>query len=117
MAQLGVAKFDDLIGHVEYLRKRSGLDGLKAAKLSLEKILYKLPNPKGFPLLSTEPQDHELEKAFDLRYAAELSEALKAKRPMRVQTRVGNTDRAVGTMLSGIAAQEAQGTARRLRAL
>ena len=28
---------------------------------------------------------------------------------MRVQTRVGNTDRAVGTMLSGIAAQEAQG--------
>jgi len=109
MAQLGVAKFDDLIGHVEYLRKRSGLDGLKAAKLSLEKILYKLPNPKGFPLLSTEPQDHELEKAFDLRYAAELSEALKAKRPMRVQTRVGNTDRAVGTMLSGIAAQEAQG--------
>lgn len=109
MAQLGVAKFDDLIGHVEYLRKRSGLDGLKASKLSLEKILYKLPNPKGFPLLSTEPQDHELEKAFDLRYAAELSEALKAKRPMRVQTRVGNTDRAVGTMLSGIAAQEAQG--------
>ena len=109
MAQLGVAKFDDLIGHAEYLRKRSGLDGLKAAKLSLEKILYKLPNPKGFPLLSTEPQDHELEKAFDLRYAAELSEALKAKRPMRVQTRVGNTDRAVGTMLSGIAAQEAQG--------
>ena len=60
MAQLGVAKFDDLIGHVEYLRKRSGLDGLKASKLSLEKILYKLPNPKGFPLLSTEPQDHEL---------------------------------------------------------
>lgn len=109
MAQLGVAKFDDLIGHVEYLRKRPGLDGLKASKLSLEKILYKLPNPKGFPLLSTEPQDHELEKAFDLRYAAELSEALKAKRPMRVQTRVGNTDRAVGTMLSGIAAQEAQG--------
>lgn len=109
MAQLGVAKFDDLSGHVEYLRKRSGLDGLKASKLSLEKILYKLPNPKGFPLLSTEPQDHELEKAFDLRYAAELSEALKAKRPMRVQTRVGNTDRAVGTMLSGIAAQEAQG--------
>ena len=109
MAQLGVAKFDDLIGHAEYLRKRSGLDGLKAAKLSLEKNLYKLPNPKGFPLLSTEPQDHELEKAFDLRYAAELSEALKAKRPMRVQTRVGNTDRAVGTMLSGIAAQEAQG--------
>ena len=109
MAQLGVAKFDDLIGHVEYLRKRSGLDGLKASKLSLEKILYKLPNPKGFPLLSTEPQDHELEKAFDLRYAAELSEALKAKRPMRVQTRVGNTDRAVGTMLSSIAAQEAQG--------
>ncbi|WP_411354140.1 glutamate synthase large subunit [Sutterella wadsworthensis] len=109
MAQLGVAKFDDLIGHVEYLRKCSGLDGLKASKLSLEKILYKLPNPKGFPLLSTEPQDHELEKAFDLRYAAELSEALKAKRPMRVQTRVGNTDRAVGTMLSGIAAQEAQG--------
>lgn len=109
MAQLGVAKFDDLIGHVEYLRKRSGLDGLKASKLSLEKILYKLPNPKGFPLLSTEPQDHELEKAFDLRYAAELSEALKAKRPMRVQTRVSNTDRAVGTMLSGIAAQEAQG--------
>ena len=109
MAQLVVAKFDDLIGHVEYLRKRSGLDGLKASKLSLEKILYKLPNPKGFPLLSTEPQDHELEKAFDLRYAAELSEALKAKRPMRVQTRVGNTDRAVGTMLSGIAAQEAQG--------
>ena len=109
MAQLGVAKFDDLIGHVEYLRKRSGLDGLKASKLSLEKILYKLPNPKGFPLLSTEPQDHELEKAFDRRYAAELSEALKAKRPMRVQTRVGNTDRAVGTMLSGIAAQEAQG--------
>lgn len=109
MAQLGVAKFDDLIGHVEYLRKRSGLDCLKASKLSLEKILYKLPNPKGFPLLSTEPQDHELEKAFDLRYAAELSEALKAKRPMRVQTRVGNTDRAVGTMLSGIAAQEAQG--------
>ena len=109
MAQLGVAKFDDLIGHVEYLRKRSGLDGLKASKLSLEKILYKLPNPKGFPLLSTEPQDHELEKAFDLRYAAELSESLKAERPMRVQTRVGNTDRAVGTMLSGIAAQEAQG--------
>ncbi|MDO5532028.1 glutamate synthase large subunit [Sutterella sp.] len=110
MASLGIAKFNDLIGHTELLKKSGNVPGTKAARLSLDRILFRAQPLSGTAseteFFSCEPQDHELEKSFDLKYVETLRVALASGKPFTVETPVVNTDRAVGTLLSGIAAQE-----------
>ena len=106
MAELGVRKFEDLIGHTELLMKSEKAQGEKAKSLSLERILHRVESPDQTPLFSCEPQEHDLEKAFDMKYLPDLREALASGKPLLIETTVGNTDRSVGALLSGVAAQE-----------
>ena len=105
MASLGVRHFDELIGHTELLKKVDHAPGTKGNLLNLDRILHRSENPSGDPIFSCEPQDHELEKAFDMQYVAKRRDALKTGKSFVVDSPVGNTDRAVGTLLSGVAAE------------
>lgn len=99
MASLGIAKFDDLIGHTELLEKVNLEDFSKAQSLSFEKILFKAVS-KDTAHFNT-PQQHEIKQSLDFKLQDKVLESLRAHKALSLDLKVKNTDRAIGTYLSG----------------
>ena len=106
MAMLGVTRFDDLIGRTDLLARAPAAPSAKAERISLERILWRGELPAGETPFSSVAQDHEIEKSFDMRHAPALRAAMASGEAVVIDSPVGNTDRAVGTLLSGLVAQE-----------
>src|SRR4029450_1511104 len=62
MAQLGIRKFDDLIGRADLLDTRKGIAHWKACGLDFSRIFYRPKVPADVPRFHCEEQDHKLEK-------------------------------------------------------
>lgn len=104
MAQLGVRKFEDLIGRAELLDKKKAIAHWKAKGLDFSKIFH-VPQADS-PLRVTAAQDHGLDKALDHQLIAKAKPALdKGERVSFIQP-VKNTNRTVGAMLSGEVAKK-----------
>jgi len=101
MAQLGIRKFDDLVGHSELLDMRPGIEHWKAKGLDFSKIFYQPNVPADVPRLHTETQDHGLEKALDHKLIAQAKPALEKGQKVQIETTIINVNRTCGTMLSG----------------
>ncbi len=98
MAEVGVRRFDDLVGRTDLLRPRNADRWPWLKDLDLEPLLHR-PGAPG-PRTRTESQEHGLEIAADHRWliavgAAERGEAVEISDVVR------NTDRSVGAMLAG----------------
>src|SRR3546814_19886951 len=63
MAQLGIRRFDDMVGHVELLNMRAGIEHWKAQGLDFSRVFHAVP--VSTPLYQTEEQDHALGHALD----------------------------------------------------
>jgi glutamate synthase (NADPH/NADH) large chain len=125
MASLGFRKFEDLVGHSEYLVERkpghciqpghctqaAGTAAFqrsgRAAKVSgidLSRILYRQPGAEGIPggdaLHCVQAQVHKIDDVLDRRLIEQCLAALETKTPVALKFPVRNTDRAVGAMLS-----------------
>lgn len=105
MAQMGIRKFDDLIGHSELLDKRAGIEHWKAHGLDFSNIFYQPNMPETEPRRHTDVQDHALQKALDQELIKRAMPALTDKTPVRIELPVKNINRTVGAMLSGAVAQ------------
>ncbi|MEC5399129.1 glutamate synthase-related protein [Uliginosibacterium sp. H1] len=104
MAQLGVRKFEDLIGRAELLDKKKAVAHWKAQGLDFSKIFY-VPQVDS-PMRVTATQDHGLDKALDHQLIAKSKSALeKGERVSFIQP-VKNINRTVGAMLSGEVAKK-----------
>ncbi len=102
MAELGIRRFDDLIGHTELLRQEDLTHFIKVQRLSLQKVLFKpVSSDKSYACIA---QQHELDKSFDYKYADAVKEALEKNEPLKISSRIQNTDRSAGTYLSGVIA-------------
>jgi glutamate synthase (NADPH/NADH) large chain len=101
MAQLGVRRFEDLIGHAELLDMKKGIQHWKARGLDFAKIFYQPDVPEEVARRHVEEQDHGLARALDhgliekSRVALEKGEHVSFIQPVR------NRNRTVGAMLSG----------------
>lgn len=100
MAQMGVRKFEDLIGRSDLLDKRKGIKHWKAKGLDFSKVFYQPKVGADVARRQAEVQDHELEKALDNDLIAQSKEALDGKRVVTIETKICNVNRSVGTMLS-----------------
>ncbi|MBQ8478095.1 MAG: glutamate synthase subunit alpha, partial [Succinivibrio sp.] len=109
MASLGIAKFDDLIGHSELLEKISDSEFEKARNLSFEKIFFKDPAFKDEIAHHAIKQQHEIDKALDKQFEAKIKEAIKNNTPVTFETPVVNVNRSVGTYSSGVVAKAVAG--------
>ncbi|GAB4062284.1 glutamate synthase-related protein [Uliginosibacterium sediminicola] len=99
MAQLGIRKFDDLIGRADLLDKKKAIEHWKAKGLDFSKIFY-VPQVDSTRRV-TERQDHLLEKALDHKLIEKSALALeKGERVSFIQPII-NVNRSVGAMLSG----------------
>ncbi len=101
MAQMGIRKFDDLIGRSDLLDMKKGIDHWKAKGLDYSRIFYRPDVPASVPRLHTEVQDHGIDKAFDQELVKLAAPALEKGEKVSIDLPVRNVNRTVGTILSG----------------
>jgi glutamate synthase (NADPH/NADH) large chain len=101
MAKLGYRKFEDMIGQSQHLNMRRAIDHWKARGLDFSRILHKPEAGPGVGISHTEPQNHGLDKALDNELIRRAQPALDNQTPVKIDLPVSNTNRTVGTMLSG----------------
>jgi glutamate synthase domain-containing protein 3 len=101
MAQLGVRRFNDLIGATHLLDMKQGIEHWKARGLDFSRIFYMPKMPAEVALYHCEKQDHGLEKALDLRLIELAQPALEWGERVTIEMPIRNINRTVGTMLSG----------------
>ncbi|CAM5485887.1 glutamate synthase-related protein [Eoetvoesiella caeni] len=102
MAQLGIRKFDDLVGRVDLLDMRQGLSHWKAKGLDFSRVFHQIETTS--PLRQTEGQDHGLEHALDHLLIERSKAAIERGEKVSFITPVRNRNRTIGTMLSGVVA-------------
>ena len=100
MAQMGVRKFDDLIGRSDLLDVKQGIAHWKSQGLDFSKVFHQPDMPASVARRHAESQDHELDKALDNTLIAQAQGALNDKKAVVIESRIGNVNRTAGTMLS-----------------
>jgi len=101
MARLGYRKFDDMIGQSQHINMRRAINHWKARGLDYSRILHKPEPAPGVAIYHCEKQDHGLDKALDRQLVDLAGPALEQQQPVQIDLPVKNTNRTVGTMLSG----------------
>ncbi|NGR06860.1 glutamate synthase subunit alpha [bacterium SGD-2] len=99
MAQLGVRRFEDLIGRVELLDTRRSVEHWKARGLDFSRLLHAVPSDE--PLHQVYEQNHNLDKALDHELISRSRAALERGDKVSFIMPVRNRNRSVGAMLSG----------------
>ncbi len=100
MAELGIRKFDDLIGRTDLLDMKKGIAHWKARGLDFSRIFYMPTVPAEVARLHCETQDHGIDKALDRQLIAQAHPALERGEKVSFEVPVKNLNRTVGTMLS-----------------
>jgi len=100
MAQMGIRKFDDLIGRSDLLDVKHGIAHWKAQGLDFSRVFHQPAMAASVSRYHTDTQDHELEKALDNKLIAAAQNALNNKQAVVVDSAICNVNRTVGTMLS-----------------
>jgi glutamate synthase domain-containing protein 3 len=101
MAQLGMRTFDELIGRVDLLDTKKGIQHWKAKGLDFSRIFHVPTAPAHVARRQTELQDHRLEHALDVRLIEKCRPALERGEKVQFMEEVRNVNRTVGAMLSG----------------
>ena len=105
MAQLGIAKFDDMIGRADLLDMRSGIAHWKASGLDFSRLFAMPAVPADVPRHQTEKQAHGLERALDNVLIAKSRAAIDKGERVQFMEVARNVNRSVGAMLSGAVTQ------------
>ncbi|MDZ7657177.1 MAG: glutamate synthase-related protein [Sulfurimicrobium sp.] len=100
MAQMGIRKFDDLIGRSDLLDMKQGIAHWKARGLDFSKVFHQPAMPSSVARLHNETQDHGLDKALDHQLIAQAKTALENRQAVVINSTIGNVNRTAGTMLS-----------------
>ena len=101
MAQLGIRRFDDLIGRADLLDMKKGIDHWKAKGLDFSRLLAQPAAPADVPRLHVDTQDHGLSKALDMSLIEKCQPAFKKGEKVKLLETARNVNRSVGAMLSG----------------
>ncbi|MCP3656169.1 MULTISPECIES: glutamate synthase-related protein [Herbaspirillum] len=99
MAQLGIRKFDELIGRADLLDRSKAIAHWKAKGLDFSRIFHQPES--NLPVYHTDVQDHGLDKALDHKLIAQAKIALEKGEKVSFISPIKNLNRTVGAMLSG----------------
>ena len=101
MAQLGIRKFDDLIGRADLLDTRKGIAHWKAQGLDFKRLFAQPNVPADVPRFHIENQDHGLEKSLDNVLIEKSKAAIERGEKVQFMEVARNVNRSLGAMLSG----------------
>jgi glutamate synthase (NADPH/NADH) large chain len=100
MAQLGIRKFDDLIGRSDLLDVKHGITHWKARGLDFSKVFHQPDVAASVARRHVDVQNHGLEKALDNSLIVQAQDALNNQQAVVISSKIRNVNRTVGTMLS-----------------
>ncbi len=106
MAQLGIRKFDELIGRADLLDTKRGIEHWKARGLDFARIFYQPPMPADVARKHVDGQDHGLARALDHKLIEQSRSALERGERVSFITPIRNVNRTVGAMLSSEVARK-----------
>ena len=101
MAQLGVRKFDELIGRADLLDTKKGIAHWKARGLDFSRIFHQPQVAADVPRYHIDVQDHGLDQALDVKLIEKCRPAIERGEKVQFMESVRNGNRSVGAMLSG----------------
>jgi glutamate synthase (NADPH/NADH) large chain len=105
MAQLGVRRFDEMIGATHLLDTRSGILHWKARGLDFTKIFHSPTMPGDVARYAVDVQDHGLDRALDHQLIEKSKPAIERGEKVSFIQSIRNVNRTVGAMLSGTVAR------------
>ncbi|MGL6205475.1 MAG: glutamate synthase-related protein, partial [Giesbergeria sp.] len=101
MAQLGVRKFEDLIGRTDLLDMRKGLEHWKARGLDFARLFAQPLVGAEVPRLHVDKQDHNIDHTLDRKLIERSRPAIEKGERVQFIEVARNVNRSVGAMLSG----------------
>ncbi len=101
MAQLGICKFDDMIGRADLLDTARGIGHWKARGLDFSRLFAQPNVPADVPRFHVQAQDHGLDRALDRLLIERCKPAIERGEKVKFIEVVRNVNRSVGAMLSG----------------
>ncbi|AMD45309.1 glutamate synthase subunit alpha [Bordetella holmesii] len=102
MAQLGIRKFEDLIGRTDLLDMRTGVEHWKARGLDFQRVFHRVNSDSA--VRHVEEQDHGLAGALDHQLIERARPAIERGEKVSFIVPVRNRNRTIGAMLSGAVA-------------
>ena len=107
MAQMGFRKFDEMVGRSDLLEFADVSGHWKARHLDLAPILHRPNVSANVAIRNVQKQDHALDESLDNRKLIELAQpALLRGQRVQAELEIHNTNRTVGTTLSGEVAKK-----------
>jgi len=101
MAKMGFRRFEEMVGRVEMLDTRAGIEHWKAKGLDFSRLFHRPAVGPDVAISHNEAQDHGLARALDHELIDKAATALASKKPVAIESRIYNRNRTVGAMLSG----------------
>ena len=102
LAEMGFTKLDDIIGRTDLIELHPATEGTKASLLDFSRMLHRVEN--GAALHHCTEQQHDIAHVKDVEMLQAAAVSLESRREVSLEYAIGNTDRAVGAMLSGAVA-------------
>jgi len=101
MAALGYRTFAEMVGQMQMLDKRQVIEHWKAKGLDFSRLFFKPEAPAGVAIHNCEEQDHKISDILDRKLIAQAKDAIERGTKVRIDSKIRNTDRTAGAMLSG----------------
>ncbi len=101
LAELGVRKFEDIVGRTDLLSQREDITHWKAKNADISNMIFFPDEASRFPLFYQQPQDHKISNIMDSDLIKLSTKAINNGEKVWISKEIKNTDRAVGAMLSG----------------
>jgi glutamate synthase (NADPH/NADH) large chain len=105
MAELGVTRFDELVGRSDLLDKNGAINHWKAKGLDFGRIFHKPAMGADVAIRHVERQVHPIDDVLDRQLLAGAERALSGQAPVVIEATINNTNRTTGAMLSGRVAE------------
>lgn len=102
LAEMGYTRLDDIVGHTELIVRKETEKGSKPSMLDFTRLLNR--ESGNCSLYHTTAPIHDLGNILDRQIIRSAQKAIEEKEEVNLDYAIKNTDRAVGTMLSGMIA-------------
>jgi glutamate synthase domain-containing protein 2/glutamate synthase domain-containing protein 1/glutamate synthase domain-containing protein 3 len=100
MAELGFRTINEMVGRVDKLKPKDGVNHWKAKHLKLDKLLHRMHLRDTDTTYQSILQDHGIDKALDNKLIELAQPAIKNGEKVKAEIELKNINRTVGTMLS-----------------
>ena len=104
LADIGFTRLEDIVGRTDLIELHPVAKGTKASLLDFSRMLCRMDSNAA--LHHCTEQKHDIAHVKDVEMLAAATPALESRREVSLEYAIGNTDRAVGAMLSGAVATQ-----------